>query len=103
MKLSDAQITEVERQTGMEPIADDNPALDTLKGHFGDHTFYIDDEGLYVWKRLEGVEQAGQPVTAMQVASWADDEKSGLQLHEPQPTHVVLKIDLPSPANDPKR
>lgn len=92
MKLNDAQITEVERQTGMEPIADDNPAVEALTGHFGDHTFYVDSEGLYVWERV-GSETAGQPVTALQVARWTGDERTELRLHEPEPTNVVLRID----------
>lgn len=95
MKLSEAQVQAVEEQTGLQPIPEDNPAMQQLKDNFGDHTFYVDERGLYV---LETPAEDNQEThaTAVQVASWADESCTALQAHEPMATEAVFKL---TPAN----
>jgi hypothetical protein len=35
----------------------------------------------------------GQVAEAMVVASWADEEKTELQPHDPKPTAIMVKLD----------
>jgi len=91
MKLSDDQVKAVEENTGLKPIPPDNPAIERLQESFGDHTFYVDDRGLYVLETAED-EAEGDQATAVQVASWTDENMTTLQAHEPQATDVVLSL-----------
>lgn len=91
MKLNDDQVKAVEENTGLQPIPQDNPAIERLQESFGDHTFYVDDRGLYVLEA--GEDDASQDeATAVQVASWTDENMTTLQAHEPQATDVVLSL-----------
>ncbi len=102
MKLTAKQIENVEQNTGLQPIPEDNPAMSQLKENFGDHTFYLDERGLYVLEaptQSDGEAKAGTEeeshATAVQVASWADDQKTALQPHEPVATDAVVKLSPP--------
>lgn len=91
MKLSDDQVKAVEEQTGLQPIPEDNPAMPQLKENFGEHTFYVDDRGLYVLETAENDESQNH-ATAVQIASWTDDNRNALQAHEPQATDAIFKL-----------
>ena len=91
MKLSDNQVKAVEEQTGLQPIPEDNPAMDQLKENFGDHTFYVDDRGLYILETPQDDAQQAQ-ATAVQVAQWTDENRNALQAHEPQATDAVFSL-----------
>lgn len=72
MKLTAAQIDTVRQATGFEPLPEAQAAESGLSRFFGDHTFYMDDAGVYVFEEVEidGVEPAGeQPVTAVKIAA----------------------------------
>lgn len=96
MKLSAQQIESIERQLGAEPIAEDNPAMDTLKSQFGDHTFYADTEGLSVLEPLEA-DSGGHRATVVQVATWADDQKTALVPHDPLVRDIVVDLESGPP------
>lgn len=91
MKLSDEQIKAVEENTGLQPVPDDNPAMDQLKENFGEHTFYVDDRGLYVLETAPDDAEEDH-ATAVQVAQWTDENMTALQPHEPKATDAVIKI-----------
>jgi hypothetical protein len=91
MKLSDNQVKAVEEQTGLQPIPEDNPAMEQLKENFGDHTFYVDDRGLYILETPQDDTQQAQ-ATAVQVAQWTDENRNALQAHEPQATDAVFSL-----------
>lgn len=96
MRLTTQQIADIERQTGAEPIAEQNPAIDQLKDYFGDHTFYADAEGLKVFEPVEeNSETEGQLATVVQIASWADDDKTALVPQRPTVCDVVVELDAP--------
>ncbi len=89
MKLSEPQIKQVVGQTGATVIAQDHPAISELESNFGEHTFFLDDEGLHVWERPSGAEQESKKLVRMRVAAWGDEAKSSLVPHEPLPTQVL--------------
>jgi hypothetical protein len=96
VKLNEQQTDQVQRQTGLHPIPDDNPVADTLKSSFGDHTFYVDKNGLYVWEPVEA-EGVSQPAAAVMLAEWADEEKTALRPTEPTVSNVVVELE-PQPS-----
>lgn len=92
MKLSSEQVKVVEERTGLQPIPEENPAMSQLKENFGDHTFYVDDNGLYVLETDGEAPDGENHATAVQVASWTDENRTALQAHEPQVTDAVFKL-----------
>ena len=91
MKLNDQQTGAVERQTGLAPVPEDNPRVEMLKDNFGDHTFYVDKVGLYVWEPVDdeadGIGAGGngdgaggqQRAAAVLLAAWADEERTTMR------------------------
>jgi hypothetical protein len=81
MKLTGALKSSVEDQLGADALPEENPATPKLKEVFGDHTFFVDAEGLSI---VEPNPQAGPSDGAViKVGSWTED-RAQLQLHEPQ-------------------
>jgi hypothetical protein len=92
MKLNDTQMQQVNKQTGLEPIPDDNPATPRLQERFGEHTFYLDANGLYIWEPVDAADGANQPAAAVMLAAWAGDEKQALKPTEPTRSRVVVEL-----------
>ncbi len=92
MKLTQQQAEQVERTTGLAPVPEDNPSAQTLKDNFGDHTFYVDRVGLYVWEPVEATEEQNEPAAAVLLAAWSDEEGTTLRRTEPTPTNVVIDL-----------
>ena len=103
MKLNDQQTQAVERQTGLAPVPEDNPTVEMLKDNFGDHTFYVDKVGLYVWEPVDeeieapaadGADGASgqQRAAAVMLAAWTDEERTTMRRTEPTVTDVVIDL-----------
>ena len=94
MKLTADQIGEIEKRIGALPIPEDNPVMPHLHSNFGEHTYYLSDDGLIVWEALENDGgEAGVSICPVQLASWVDDEKTRMEPHEPRPIDAVMTIE----------
>jgi hypothetical protein len=96
MKLTTDQTVAVQRQTGADPLPDDNPTMGQLQEIFGEHTFYVAEQGLVVPEPAAD-EQAEEPVEEgsvefLLVAVWAGEDKQALQPIEPQRTGIKLEL-----------
>ena len=91
MKLSAAQIEHTLPQIGGQAIPEAHPAAQELKGVFGDHTFFLDRSGLHIVETGEPAETGGL-ANVVNLASWADEERTALRPHEPEVTDVVVEI-----------
>ncbi len=99
MKLSTSRVCQVIEQMEQEgafegtfAIPDDNPNIPTLNEVFGDHTFFLDSEGLHI---IEPIELDGGEATEGQVvklASWDDPTYTSLAPHRPEPTDIVVVL-----------
>jgi hypothetical protein len=72
-------------------IHDDDPVIRQLNDLFGEHTFLLDRHGLNI---VEPVEAVGESAMVVNLASWSDESRSGLELHEPEATDVVITLGL---------
>jgi hypothetical protein len=87
MKLASTMIERTLDQFEAEPLAENHPAVPQLNQLFGDHTFFLDDNGLNI------VEPAGEQTwKVVKLASWKDATRSSLTPHEPEPTEVVIAL-----------
>jgi hypothetical protein len=93
MRLNTTQIQQTLTQFPAEPIPADHPAVAKLESIFGDHTFFLDGNGLNIVEPLEKDEADGPSCVVLNVASWADSSGQSLQPHEPEETDrtVFLK------------
>lgn len=93
MKLSTEQIDLVAAAVGAEPLAEATIAYDRLKEHFGDHTFYLGRTGAYVWEVADDAQESGFRLEAVQIAAWADAERTLLQKESPKPTGATVTLN----------
>jgi hypothetical protein len=94
LKLDMTQIEHIRVQTGIQPIPELEPSQSRLEEHFGEHTFYVDPLGLYIWEIFDESETAQKEVMALQIASWADEDMTMLQTHEaPKATGKVVVLE----------
>ncbi len=92
MRLTTQQIAAVKQELGADSLEEENPAMASLQKLFGDHTFYVGEEGLLVF---ETIDTAGPDNTRAQmvlVAAWTDDTKKALSPIDPQPTTIVVDL-----------
>ena len=94
MKLNSAQLEQTLIQFEAEALPDDHPLVPQLNELFGDHTFFLDGNGLNVVEP-RGDTDAGVPAgTVVNVASWNDAELTTLMPHGPEPTEVVVMLEI---------
>ncbi len=91
MKLNSAQLERTLGQFKARAIPDDHPVIPQLNDLFGEHTFFLDSHGLNI---VEPVGAATESAKVVNLASWSDDSQSGLALHEPQATDLVIILGL---------
>jgi hypothetical protein len=93
MKLTSVQIEQTLSQFQAQAIPEDHPVLPRLNELFGDHTFFIDSNGLNIVEPTS--ESAGERIQAVRVANvtnWSDGTESGLAVHEPEPTDAIVEL-----------
>lgn len=92
MKLSNAQIAAVEQATGANPIPAEDPATEKLSEVVGDHTFYVDQQGLVVLESPEAAATPDETLEIVRVGTWVEGEQQQLALTPPQRTGQVLDL-----------
>jgi hypothetical protein len=102
MKLSTTRVQQalgqLEQQDAFRdtiPIPEGNPVLPKLNDLFGDHTFFLDSEGLHIIEPAEPVAGAAEPAgQVVKLASWTDAGRTALAPHRPEPTEIVVRRGL---------
>ena len=92
MKMNSAQIEQTLNQFDAQAIPAGHPAMPQLERLFGDHTFFLDSEGLNIVEPV--VEQNdGRRGVVVNLASWTDETKASLEPHEPESTELVVDLE----------
>ena len=92
MRLTTRQIEHTLNQIEAQPIPEDSPVIPQLSRTFGDHTFFLDKEGLNIVETIDDPEHDGETATLIKLGSWADANHTTLATHEPQVTDVVVEV-----------
>jgi hypothetical protein len=89
MKLSNYQIVQAADEIGAQPVPEDHPIVMQLTRIYGDHTFFLDGEGLEIVEvaRPDGADNAA---CVVKLASWTDEDRTRLAPHEPLATDTVV-------------
>ena len=97
MKLTDAQIAQIKDRVGAEPVPAESPATAMLSGHFGHHTFYVNEEGLHVFEAVDDtVERGPCEVHPVRLATWTSEKRDALSRHDPVIGAAKVIIDIES-------
>jgi hypothetical protein len=92
MKMSSDRIERALTQFEALVLPEDHPAVPQLHDLFGEHTFFLDRNGLHIVEPA-GATPAGAPTgKVVRLASWTDSEQTSLATHEPRPTDVVIVL-----------
>jgi hypothetical protein len=87
MKFTSTQISRTLREFEARVIPENHPIIPQLNGLFGEHTFFLDPNGLSI---LEPVDAEGQSVRIVNLAYWNDDDAPiDLEPHAPEAKDVV--------------
>jgi hypothetical protein len=92
MKLNEAQISKTLTQFRAQALADDHPAAAQFCELFGQHTFFLDDRGLYMLALLEVPGMEAHEGELVSLADWSDADFTKLTTHQPEPTGVVISL-----------
>jgi len=92
MKLTSNQAAAVKQRVNIDPIDEENPVIEPLRKAFGDHTFYIVSDGLFVLEEVTESTEEDEPARFVMVAAWTNEEKNALQPVEPQRTNTVVDL-----------
>jgi hypothetical protein len=93
MKLNATQVKRTLSQFDAEVLPDSHPVVPQLNSLFGDHTFFLDSDGLNVLEPAETAEVEGQAGEVVSLASWSDATLTSLRPHEPEPTGIVIVLE----------
>jgi hypothetical protein len=92
MKLNSVLVEQAGNQLGAEPIPEQHPAMPQLNRVFGDHTFFLDADGLHIVERGETNDDGAEIGEVLQVARWSDGDHTTLSPQQPEPTGVVIVL-----------
>ena len=97
MKLSSASLEQTRYQISAQPLPDNHPIVPQLTDFYGNHTFFLDDEGLLIIEPA-GPTSGGVPGGRLvKLASWKNDEHNTLSPHLPEETDVVVELAHDAP------
>jgi len=97
MKLSTALLERTLNQFDAQAIPENHPVVGQLNSLFGDHTFFLDANGLNIVEPTGATDSGSQMGQVVKLAGWSDDNRTSLAPHEPEPTEVVIVLDSRGP------
>ena len=97
MKLNSALVERTLNQFEAQAIPDSHPAVAQLNSLFGDHTFFLNADGLNIVEPTEATNSGAQTAQVVRLAEWKDAERTSLVPHEPEPTDVIVMLGADGP------
>jgi hypothetical protein len=76
-----------------EALPDNHPAVEQLNQLFGDHTFFLDGNGLHIIEPAAPTETGAQAGVIVKLASWNDSSRTSLAPHSPEPTDLIIVLE----------
>ena len=94
MQLTSSQVERTQSQLDTEAIPANHPVMPQLTRLFGEHTFFLDRNGLNILEPADASKAAGAQVCkVVYLAKWNDADPPSLEAHEPTPSDVTVEIE----------
>jgi hypothetical protein len=90
MRLSPTQVQRIQVEMNAEAIPEQHAITPDLQRAFGDHTFFLDGDGLNI---VEASSEDSHVGNVVKVAGWADADHTTLKIQTPQPTPLQVELD----------
>ena len=90
MKLNAIQVKQTLSQMNAHVLPDNHPTMTQLTSVFGDHTFFVDEQGLKVLEPADAPETGMQSGEIISLADWSDPSLTSLIPHEPESTGTIV-------------
>ncbi len=91
MKMTTDLVDRTLDQLPVEAIPDNHPAMTQLSRVFGEHTFFLDDDGLLIVEPAEPIEDGTPAGQVVKLASW-NDAHTTLSPHDPERTDILIEL-----------
>src|SRR5438046_621980 len=82
MKMTSALVERTLTQIDAKALPDNHPAIPQLIGMFGEHTFFLDENGLNIVEPLESSQAEAKAAKLVNVASWDNSDPPNLTPHD---------------------
>jgi hypothetical protein len=89
MRLNSTQVHRTLSQFEAQAIPDSHPVVPQLNDLFGEHTFFLDGNGLNI---VEPADTTARAAEVVNLANWSDENRTSLTPHEPEPTGIVIAL-----------
>lgn len=93
MKLNAAQIERTLAQLEAKAIPAGRPMMPQLERIFGDHTYFLDGNGLNIVEAVEADQADGRLGVVVNLASWTGADAASLEPHDPESTELVVDLE----------
>ena len=90
MKLSTSWVDQTQDQFNVLAVQENHPAVEALNQAFGEHTFFLGEDGLHIVEEADSVQRSPAAREVVKVASWGDAERTTLVPHDREPVGVVV-------------
>ncbi|WP_342358665.1 hypothetical protein [Terrarubrum flagellatum] len=90
MKLNPTRINQTLSQFDAQPLPETHPAMPQFNELFGEHTFFINENGLSIVEPDAPIDGQGKTGRVVKIASWIDESRSRLAPHEREFTDTVI-------------
>lgn len=98
MKLNSALVERTLTQFDAQAIPENHPVVGQLNSLFGEHTFFLDANGLNIVEPTGESDSGSQTGQVVKLAGWSDDNRTSLAPHEPEVTEVVIVLEEGGPS-----
>jgi hypothetical protein len=92
MKLSSASVEQTRNQIMAQPIPANHPIVPQLTNLFGEHTFFLDEEGLLIVEPAQATRSGAPAGRLVKLASWNDENHKSLAPHQAEATDVLVEL-----------
>jgi hypothetical protein len=92
MKLNSALVARALDQIEAQAIPENHPVVEQLNSLFGDHTFFLDVNGLSIVEPAGSTDAGAKTAQVVKLAEWKDANRTSLVPHEPEPTALVVVL-----------
>ena len=92
MKMNSAQIDRTMLQLDAKAIPLEHPSMQQLEKMFGEHTYFLDGNGLNIVEPIEAGQGETRQGVVVNLASWAEGREQTLETHEPEATGRVIDL-----------
>lgn len=92
MKLSPQAVEQTLSQFEAQAVPDSHPAMAQLRQLFGEHTYFVDDQGLHIIEPANAADSGSQRGVVIRLASWSDANHISLAPHPPESTDLVVVL-----------